>query len=114
MKLVLELPDNDTMGSANENRELVDRLLVDAKNMLKSSFSENEYREVLAIVERANKENLLGADKSHNDYLGELLNIANDILRTRNLDEVDISTVTRQPRALYVYIALVATGLISA
>jgi len=110
----LGLPSTNTMGSANENKGLVDQLLSDARNMLQNSFDEGEYREVLAIVERASLKGLLGASKSYDGCLDEVVNIANDILRTRNLDEVDISTISRQPKALYVYVALVAVGLISA
>jgi hypothetical protein len=110
----LELPNADIMGSTNENRGLVDRLLADAKNMLRGSFNENEYREVLAIIEQASQRGLLGANKSYDGCLGEVVNIANETLRNRDLDEMELSTISRQPKALYVYIALVAVELISA
>jgi len=110
----LKLFNTNTMGSANENKGLVEQLLADAKNMLQDSFNEEEYRETLAIIEQASQRGYLGANKPLDCCLGEVVNIANDILRTRNFDEVDISTVTRQPKALYVYVALVAIGLIPA
>lgn len=110
----LDFPDSDTMGSANENRELVDRLLADTKNMLRNSFSEDEYKETLAIIEEAKWRGYLGANKSPDCCLGEAVNIANNILQTREIEEVELAAVTRQPKALYVYVALVAVGMISA
>jgi hypothetical protein len=110
----LELPNTNIMGSVNENKGLVDQLLADARNMLQNSFDEGEYREVLAIVERASLKGLLGASKSCDSCLDEVVNIANDILRNRDIDETELSTISRQPKALYVYVALVAVGLISA
>jgi hypothetical protein len=102
------------MGAANENRELVDRLLADTRNMLQDGFSEHDYREVLAIVGSANSRGLLGTNKSHDLCLDEVVNIANDILRNRDIEETELSTISRQPKALYVYVALVSIGLISA
>ena len=110
----LELSNTNTMGSANENKELVDQLLADTKNMLQDSFNEDEYKEILATIEKARLRGLIGASKYSDSSLGEVVNIANDILWNRNLDEVELSTVSRQPKALYVYIALVAVELISA
>jgi hypothetical protein len=78
------------------------------------SFNEDEYKEILATIEKARLRGLIGASKYSDSSLGEVVNIANDILWNRDLDEVELSTVSRQPKALYVYIALVAVGLISA
>jgi len=97
-----------------KNQELVSQLLADAKSLLRNSFSEDEYKQVFSIIEQAESRGLLGANKPFDDCSGELVNIANDILRNRNFDEVEVSSITRQPKALYVYVALVAVGLISA
>jgi hypothetical protein len=105
----LDIP-NITM----KNQELVSQLLADAKSLLRDSFSENEYERVFSTIEQAKSRGLLGTNKPFDDCSGELVNIANDILRNRNFDEVEISSITRQPKALYVYVALVAVGLISA
>jgi hypothetical protein len=109
----LDIP-NTTMGSTNKNQESVSQLLADTKSLLRNSFSEDEYNQVLSTIEQAESRGLLGADKPFDDCLGELVNIANDILRNRNFDEVEVSSIARQPKALYVYVALVAVGLISA
>jgi hypothetical protein len=100
--------------SAMKNQELVSQLLADARSLLRNSFSEDEYNRVFFIIQQANSEGLVGANKPFDDSLEELVNIANDILQNRNFDEVEVSSITRQPSALYVYIALVAIGLISA
>ena len=97
-----------------KNQELVSRLLADAESLLGDSFSENEYKQVLSIIEQAESRGLLGANKPFDSCLEELVNVANDILRNRNFDEVEVSSISRQPKALYVYVALVAVGLISA
>jgi hypothetical protein len=89
-------------------------LLAGTKNLLRDSFSEDEYKRVFSIIEEAESRGLLGANKPFDDCLGELVNIANDILRNRNFEEVEVSSITRQPKALYAYVALVAVGLISA
>lgn len=105
----LDIP-NITM----QNQELVSRLLADTKSLLRDGFSENEYNRVFSIIEQAESRGLLGTDKPLDDCLGELVNVANDILRNRNFEEVDVNSITRQPTALYVYVALVAVGLITA
>lgn len=110
----LDVPGSNIMGFTNNNQDLVQQLLTDTKNLLQDKFSESEYKQVLSIVEEASSRGFLGADKPPDDCLGELINIANEILQTRGLDEVELSSITRQPKALYVYIALVAVGLISA
>jgi hypothetical protein len=97
-----------------KNQELVSQLLADARSLLRDSFSKDEYEQVFSIIEQAKSRGLLGANKPFDDCLGEVVNIANDILRNRNFDEVEISSITRQPKALYVYVALVAVDLISA
>jgi hypothetical protein len=97
-----------------KNQELASRLLADAKILLRDSFSEGEYNRVLSTIKQAESKGLLGANKPFDDCSGELVNIANDILRNRNFDEVEVSSISRQPDALYVYIALVVVGLISA
>jgi hypothetical protein len=104
----------DIPSTTMKNQELVLQLLADARSLLRDSFSENEYQRVFSTIEQAEERGLLGEHKPFDSYSGELVNIANDILRNRNFDEVEISTITRQPKALYVYIALVAVGLISA
>jgi hypothetical protein len=104
----------DISNITMQNQELVSRLLLDAMFLLKDRFSENEYRQVLSIIEQAELRGLLGADKPFDSCLGELVNIANDILRNRSFDEVEASSLARQSNALYVYVALVAVGLISA
>jgi hypothetical protein len=109
----LDLPKNNIMGSMN-NQKLVTQLLIDAKNLLQNSYSEHEFEETLAIIKKAQLKGCLGADKPVDSSLSESVNIANDILRNRNFDEVEISSISRQPKALYVYVALVAVGLISA
>ncbi len=97
-----------------KNQELVSQLLADAKSLLRDSFSQDEYNRVFFTIEQAEIRGLLGADKPFDDCSEELVNIANDILRNRNFDEVEISSIARQPKPLYVYVALVAVGLISA
>jgi hypothetical protein len=104
----------DIPGTTMKNQELVSQLLADARSLLRDSFSEDEYNRVFSIIEQAESRGLLAANKPFDDCLGELVNIANDILRNRNFEEVEVSSITRQPRALYVYVALVAVGLISA
>jgi uncharacterized protein with ATP-grasp and redox domains len=96
------------------NQELVSQLLADARSLLQGSFRESEYEQVFSTIRQAESKGLLGADKPFDEYSEELVNIANDILQNRNFDEVEISSITRQPKALYVYVALVAVGLISA
>jgi len=97
-----------------KNQELVSQLLADTRSLLRDSFSEGEYKRVFSTIEQAESRGLLGANKPFDDCSGELVNIANDILRNRNFDEVEVGSITRQPKALYVYVALVAVGLISA
>ena len=110
----LNIPYDDIIMGSKKNQDLVSQLLADARSLLQSSFSENEYKQVLSVIEEACSRNLLGANKPYDECLGESLNIANEILRNRSFDEVELSSITRQPKALYVYIALVAVGLISA
>jgi len=104
----------DIPSTTMKNQELVSQLLADARSLLRDSFSEDEYQRVFSTIEQAESRGLLGANKPFDDCSGELVNIANDILRNRNFDEMEVSSITRQPKALYVYVALVAVGLISA
>jgi len=104
----------DIPSTTMKNQELVSQLLADARSLLRDSFSEDEYDRVFSTIEQAESKGLLGAGKPLDDCSGELVNIANDILRNRYLDEMEVSSIARQPNALYVYIALVAVGLISA
>jgi hypothetical protein len=104
----------DIPSTTMKNQELVSQLLADARSLLRDSFSEDEYERVFSTIEQAESRGLLGANKPFDDCSGELVNIANDILRNRNFDEVEVSSISRQPKALYVYVALVAVGLISA
>ena len=106
--------DLDIPSITMKNQELVSQLLADARSLLRDSFSEDEYKRVFSIIEEAESRGLLGANKPFDDCLGELVNIANDILRNRNFEEVEVSSIARQPKALYAYVALVAVGLISA
>jgi len=110
----LDLSHNNTMGFTNKNNRLVDQLLADAKSLLQDTYSENEFRETFDVIKEAKLKGHLGANKPADKCLQESVNIANDILRNRNLDEIDLSTITRQPKAIYVYVALVGVGLISA
>jgi hypothetical protein len=104
----------DIPSTTMKNQELVSQLLADARSLLRDGFSQDEYERVFSTIEQAESRGLLGANKPFDDCLGELVNIANDILRNRNFDEVEVSSISRQPKALYVYVALVAVGLISA
>jgi len=104
----------DIPGTTMKNQELVSQLLADARSLLRDSFSEDEYERVFSTIEQAESRELLGAKKPFDDCSGELVNIANDILRNRDFDEMEVSSIARQPKALYVYVALVAVGLISA
>jgi hypothetical protein len=97
-----------------KNQELVLQLLADARSLLRDSFSQDEYEQIFFTIEQAESRGLLGTNKPFDDCSGELVNIANDILQNRNFDEVEVSSISRQPKALYVYVALVAVGLISA
>ena len=106
--------DLDIPSITMKNQELVLQLLADARSLLRDSFSQDEYNRVFSIIEQAESRGLLAANKPFDDCLGELVNIANDILQNRNFDEVEVSSISRQPKALYVYVALVAVGLISA
>jgi hypothetical protein len=97
-----------------KNQELASQLLADARSLLRDKFSEDEYEQILSTIEQAESKGLLGASKPFDDC-SELVNTANEILRNRgNFDEVEVSALARQPDALYVYVALVAIGLISA
>jgi hypothetical protein len=98
----------DIPSTIMKNQELVSQLLADTKSLLRDSFSEDEYKRVFSIIEEAESRGLLGANKPFDDCLGELVNIANDILRNRNFEEVEVSSIARQPKALYAYVALVA------
>jgi hypothetical protein len=110
----LDIPHGAIMGSTNKNHELAQQLLADARSLLRDNFSEDEYNRVLSVIEEAESRGFVGSDKPFDDCLGELINIANDILRNRDLDEMDLKSITRQPKAIYVYVALVSVGLISA
>jgi hypothetical protein len=111
----LDLLDNDSaMNAIKKNKNLTSRLLADAKLLLKDGFSENEFKLAFLIVKTAQSRGLLGAHKLCDCCLADTVNIANDIRRTRRFDEVELKTVTKQPKALYVYIGLVALGLIPA
>ncbi len=70
----------------------------------------------MSIVKTAQSRGILGTHKVFDCCLADTItiNIANDILRVCRFDEVELSTVTKQPKALYVYIGLVALGLIPA
>ena len=104
----------DISSITMKSQELVSQLLADARSLLRDSFSENEYNRVFSAIEQAKSKGMLGADKPFDNCSEDLVNIANDILQNRNFDETEISSISRQPKALYVYIALVAVGLISA
>lgn len=111
----LDLLDNDSaMNAIKKNKNLTSRLLADAKLLLKDGFSENEFKLAFLIVKTAQSRGLLGTHKLSDCCLADTVNIANDIRRTRRFDEVELKTVTKQPKALYVYIGLVALGLIPA
>ena len=106
--------DLDIPSITMKNQELVLQLLADARSLLRDSFSQDEYEQIFFTIEQAESRGLLGTNKPFDDCSGELVNIANDILQNRNFDEVEVSSISRQPKALYVYVALVAVGLISA
>ncbi len=111
----LDLLDNDSaMNAIKKNKNLTSRLLADAKLLLKDGFSENEFKLAFLIVKTAQSRGLLGAYKLSDCCLADTVNITNDIRRTRRFDEVELKTVTKQPKALYVYIGLVALGLVPA
>lgn len=106
-------PDS-AAGSTNKNSRLVLRLLADAKNLLKDSYSEEEFKQAFAIIKSAKSRGFLGAHKSSDCCLAESINIANEILRTRNREGIEASAITKQTKAIYIYVALVALGLIPA
>ena len=111
----LDLLDNDrAMNAIKKHKKLTSQLLDDAKLLLKDGFSENEFKLAFEIVKTAQSRTLLGDHKLSDCCLTDTVNIANHILRTRRFDEVELKTVTKQPKALYVYIGLVALGLIPA
>ena len=68
----------------------------------------------MSIVKTAQSRGILGTHKVFDCCWADAINIANEILRVCRFDEVELSSVTKQPKALYVYIGLVALGLIPA
>lgn len=105
---------NDNIMSASNTNKTVFKLLKDAENLLKDEFSDNEFKQTFAVIKSAKSRGFLGAHKLSDCCLAESVNIANDILRTRKFDEAELRAATKQPKALYVYVSLVAVGLIPA
>ncbi|MFB8793149.1 MAG: hypothetical protein U7126_02695 [Microcoleus sp.] len=102
------------MESANKNSRLVLRLLADAKNLRQDSYNEEEFKQTFAVIKSAKSRGFLGSHKSFDCCLAECVNIANDILRAKKFEEVEPSAITKQTKAIYVYVSLVAIGLIPA
>lgn len=109
----LDFPNDNTMSADNTDR-MVFRLLKDAEALLKDEFSENEFKQTFAVIKAAKTRGFLGAHKLSDCCVAEPINLANDILRTRKFDDAEIESATKQPKALYVYVSLVAIGLIPA
>ncbi|MEG4374376.1 hypothetical protein QUA67_03225 [Microcoleus sp. M2_C5] len=102
------------MESTNKNSRLVLRLLADAKKMLADAYSDEEFKQTFVVIKSAKSRGFLGSHKSSDCCLAECVNIANDILRAKKFENVEPSAITKQPKALYVYVSLVALGLIPA
>ena len=102
------------MESTNKNSRLVLRLLADAKQMLADAYSDEEFKQTFAVIKSAKSRGFLGSHKSSDCCLAEEVNIANDILRSKKFEEAEPSAIAKQSKAIYVYVALVAIGLIPA
>lgn len=105
---------NTSMESSTKNSRIVMRLLADAKNLLRDSYSDEEFKQTFTIIKTAKSRGFLGPHKLSDCCLAEAVNIANDILRDRKFDGAVIDIITRRPEAIYVYVSLVAIGLIPA
>ena len=105
---------NPPMEFTNRNSRAVMRLLADAKKLLRDGYSEEEFKQTFAVIKSAKCRGYLGAHKSSDCCLAEIVNIANDILRAKKSEEVEPSAITKQTKSIYVYVSLVAIGLIPA
>ncbi|MEG4070427.1 hypothetical protein QUA42_24295 [Microcoleus sp. Pol11C2] len=108
------ISNNAAMESTNKNSRLVLRLLADAKNLLQDSYSEEEFRQTFTVIKSAKSRGFLGSHKSSDCCFVDAVNIANDILRAKKFEDVEPSAITKQSKAIYVYVSLVAIGLIPA
>lgn len=102
------------MESINKNNRAVMRLLNDAKKLLGVEYSDEEFKQTFAVIKSAKTRGLLGSHKLSDCCMAESVNIANDFLRSENFDDFEINTVMQQRKGVYVYVALVALGLIPA
>lgn len=102
------------MESTNKNSRLVLRLLADVKSLLGVAYSDEEFKQTFIIIKSAKTRGFLGIHKSSDICLVECVNIANEILRSRTTEQVELVDVFNKPKSLYVYVALVALGLIPA
>ena len=102
------------MNATKKGNKVTSQILEYAKNLLKYEFILNVFKLAFTLVKTAQSRGILGTHKVFDCCLADAINIANDILRVCRFDEGELSTVTKQPKALYVYIGLVALGLIPA
>ena len=102
------------MESTQKSTRLVLRLLADAKKLLRDGYNEEEFQQTFVVIKSAKSRGLLGSHKLSDYCLAESVNIANDILRSKKFEDVELSAITKQSKAIYVYVALVAIGLIPA
>ncbi|MEG4516513.1 MULTISPECIES: hypothetical protein [unclassified Microcoleus] len=102
------------MEYTNKSSRTVLRLLKTASVILEDEYSKARFEHTFHILKIAKTRGLLGTHKPIDDCLDNSINCANDLLRTPNLEEMEISDINKSEEAIYVYVALVAIGLIPA
>lgn len=102
------------MESTSKSSRSVLRLLETSKTILEDEYSKARFEQVFYVIKLAKTRGLLGAHKPIDYCLDHCINCANDLLRTPNLEQMEISDVNKSESAIYVYVALVAIGLIPA
>lgn len=102
------------MESTNKNSRKVMRLLGNVKGLLGVVYNDEEFKQIFTIIKSAKSRGLLGAHKSPDICLADCVNIANEILRNPDAEQIDFYDVAKHSKSLYVYVALVAVGLIPA
>lgn len=105
---------NPSVESTNKNSRAVMRLLADTQELLGVAYSDEEFKQTFTVIKSAKTRGFLGVHKSFDICLVECVNIANEILRSRTTEQVELVDAFKKPKSLYVYVSLVAVGLIPA
>lgn len=103
-----------TAATVQAKRRRVLQLVDNCKTQLQDGYNKQRLAYVFEVIKYAKTRGLLGATRHDDICAATEINIANNILRSGRWEEIEIGATTEGSTALYVYISLVAVGLIPA